>query len=198
MKSLIGMFFGLLVSTGSMATEIGPEALIKQTADRVLSEIKANSDKYKNDPEQLYAMVDEVVLPHFDFPAMTDLALGKYRNKSDASQKPLITGEFRTLLVRTYGKALLEYNDQVIVYKPMEGTEADGEVLVRTEIEQPGGFPIPLNYRLKRADENWKVYDITVDEISLVTNYRSSFARQIRKKGVDGLIQLLKERNEQQ
>lgn len=198
MKSILGMVFGLLVVTNSMATGIGPEALIKQTADKVLSEIKTNSEVYKNNPDQLYALVDEIVLPHFDFPAMTDLALGKYRNKIDASQKPLITGEFRTLLVRTYGKALLEYNDQVIVYKPMEGTEADGEVLVRTEIEQPGGFPIPLNYRLKRQDHDWKVYDITVDDISLVTNYRSSFARQIKKKGVDGLIQLLKERNEQQ
>lgn len=198
MKSLIGMLLGLLVLANGMAAEIGPEKLIKQTADQVLAEIKSNSAKYKEDPAQLYAMVDEVVLPHFDFSAMTDLALGKYENKIDASQKPLITSEFRTLLVRTYGKALLEYNDQVIVYKPMEGSVDDGDVLVRTEIEQPGGFPIPLNYRLKLGDKGWKVYDITVDDISLVTNYRSSFSRQIRKKGVDGLIELLKSRNEQE
>ena len=198
MKSLIGIFFSLLIFTNSMAAVPGPEELIKQTADRVVSEIKTNSQKYKEDIGQLYDFVDRVVLPHFDFDAMTDLALGKYENKIDAAQKPLITAEFRTLLVRTYGKALLEYNDQVIVYKPMQGSVADGEVVVRTEIEQPGGFPIPLDYRLKLGDQGWKVYDISVDDISLVTNYRSSFARQIRKEGVDGLIKLLKERNNQQ
>ena len=198
MKSLIGIFFSLLIFTNSMAAVPGPEELIKQTADRVVTEIKTNSNKYKEDIGQLYDFVDRVVLPHFDFDAMTDLALGKYENKIDAAQKPLITAEFRTLLVRTYGKALLEYNDQVIVYNPMQGSVADGEVVVRTEIEQPGGFPIPLDYRLKLSDQGWKVYDISVDDISLVTNYRSSFARQIRKEGVDGLIKLLKERNNQQ
>jgi len=198
MKIIIGILLSLLLLNNSMAAELGPEALIKQTADQVLNEIKSNSAKFKEDPDQLYALVDEVVLPHFDFTAMTDLALGKYKDKIDAAQKPLITQEFRTLLVRTYGKALLEYNDQVIVYQPMEGSESDGEVLVRTEIEQAGGFPIPLNYRLKQGEQGWKVYDITVDDISLVTNYRSSFARQIKKKGVDGLIELLRTRNEDQ
>ncbi|MCP4433165.1 MAG: ABC transporter substrate-binding protein [Gammaproteobacteria bacterium] len=197
MKLLMRVIFGLFVFTNSPATEIGPEELIRQTADQVLMEIKANSTKYREDPGQLYALVNEVVLPHFDFIAMTDLALGKYKKKINAAQKPLITAEFRTLLVRTYGKALLEYNDQVIVYKPMEGSVGDGNVVVRTEIEQPGGFPIPLDYRLKLGSQGWKVFDISVDEISLVTNYRSSFARQIKKKGVDGLIKLLKQRNEQ-
>ncbi len=198
MKILIGALLGLFICSGSIAADIGPEALIKQTSDQVLNEIKANSAKYNDNPGQLYALVDAVVLSHFDFIAMTELALGKYRNKIDATQKPLITNEFRTLLVRTYGKALLEYNDQVITFLPMEGSEADGDVTVRTEIEQAGGFPIPLNYRLRQSEQGWKVYDITVDDISLVTNYRSSFARQIKKKGVDGLIELLRTRNEEQ
>lgn len=202
MKKCVGIIVSLFLFTtllgNSFAVEIGPEQLIKQTADRVIDEIKANGEKYKEDPSQLYSLVDEVVLPHFDFVAMTDLALGRYKNKIDASQKPLITNEFRTLLVRTYGKALLEYNDQVIVFLPMEGSEADGDVTVRSEIEQPGGFPIPLNYSLRLSDQGWKVYDISVDEISLVTNYRSSFSRQIKKKGVDGLIELLRTRNEEQ
>ena len=198
MKIIIGTMLGLLMLNCGMAAEIGPEALIRQTADQVLNEIKANSAKYKDDPSQLYTLVDQVVLPHFDFVAMTDLALGKYKNEIDSTQKPLITSEFRALLVRTYGKALLEYNDQVIAFQPMEGSEADGDVTVRTEIEQAGGFPIPMNYRLRQGEQGWKVYDITVDEISLVTNYRSSFARQIRKKGVDGLIELLRSRNEEE
>ncbi len=198
MKVIIGIVLSLLMFNSSMAAELGPEALIKQTADLVLNEIKANSAKYKDDPGQLYTLVDQVVLPHFDFVAMTDLALGKYKKRIDSTQKPLIAHEFRALLVRTYGKALLEYNDQVIEYQPMEGSEADGDVTVRTEIEQAGGFPIPLNYRLRKSEQGWKVYDITVDDISLVTNYRSSFARQIKKKGVDGLIELLRTRNQEQ
>ncbi len=198
MKELIGVFLSLFLTGNSIAAEIGPEQLIRQTSDQVLNKIRTNSEKYQEDPDQLYALVDEVVLPHFDFVAMTDLALGKYKNKIDSAKKPLIANEFRILLVRTYGKALLEYNDQVIEYQPMEGSEADGEVLVRTEIEQAGGFPIPLNYRLKQGEQGWKVFDITVDDISLVTNYRSSFARQIKKKGVDGLIELLRTRIEDQ
>lgn len=198
MKIISGIFLSLVLMANSSATEIGPEQLIKQTADRVIDEIKTNGEKFKADPSQLYALVDEVVLPHFDFAAMTDLALGRYKDKIDAAQKPIITNEFRTLLVRTYGKALLEYNDQVIAFLPMEGSEADGDVTVRSEIEQAGGFPIPLNYSLRLGDQGWKVYDISVDEISLVTNYRSSFSRQIKKKGVEGLIELLRARNEEQ
>ncbi len=198
MKKIIGILFSLIFASSSYATEIGPEQLIKTTADQVLGEIKTNSAIYRDDPRKLYALVDKVVLPHFDFVAMTDLALGRYKNKVDDSQKPLITNEFRVLLVRTYGKALLEYNDQAIVYLQMEGSETDGDVTVRTEIEQAGGFPIPLNYRLKQSGDGWKVYDISVDDISLVTNYRSSFARQIRKNGVEGLVEVLKTRNQEE
>jgi len=198
MNKIIGLVISLFLVANVQATEIGPEQLIKSTADQVLSEIKTNAAQYKEDPSKLYALVDEVVLPHFDFAAMTDLALGRYKNKVDATQKPLITNEFRVLLVRTYGKALLEYNDQVIAYLPMEGSEAEGDVTVRTEIEQAGGFPIPLNYSLRKNDNGWKVYDITVDDISLVTNYRSSFARQIKKNGVDGLVKVLRTRNQEQ
>jgi phospholipid transport system substrate-binding protein len=126
---------------------------------------------------------------------MIDLALGSYKNKVSDEQRPLIIVEFRVLLVRTYGKALLEYNDQTIIYLPTEGAIEDGDVTVKTEIEQEGGFPIPMNYSLKQSKQGWKVYDISVDDISLVTNYRSSFARQIKKNGVDGLIKTLRDRN---
>ncbi|MCP3688367.1 MAG: ABC transporter substrate-binding protein [Gammaproteobacteria bacterium] len=197
MKKIIGMLLLLSLGSNAYATETGPELLIKATADRVLNEIRVNSASYREDPRQLYGLVNEIVLPHFDFLAMTDMALGRYKNKVNAAQRSLITDEFKALLVRTYGKALLEYNDQVITYLPMEGTEADGDVTVRTEIEQAGGFPIPLNYRLKHNDDGWKVYDISVDDISLVTNYRSSFARQIRKNGVEGLVEVLRTRNQE-
>jgi phospholipid transport system substrate-binding protein len=173
----------------------GPEQLIRETSDKVLDEIRTNSEQYKSDPQGVYDLVNTVVLPHFDFSAMTDLALGRYKDDVDEQQRPEIVNEFRQLLVRTYSSALLEYTDQVLVYLPMEGSEAEGEVTVRTEIEQAGGFPIPINYMLRNGDDGWKVLDISVDEVSLVTNYRSSFARAIKKNGVDGLIETLRGRN---
>ena len=198
MNKLIALLLCLLSLQVVIAAESDPQALIRQTADRVLLQIQSNSEQYLQDPAKLYALVDEVVLPHFDFVTMTELALGRYKNKITAEQKPLIINEFRVLLVRTYGKALLEYNDQEIIYLPTEGSLEAGDVTVKTEIEQQGGFPIPLNYSMKASEQGWKVYDISVDDISLVTNYRSSFARQIKKNGVDGLIKTLHDRNQEQ
>ena len=198
MKKTIGMVMGLLFLGAAQAEPVGPEQLIRDTADQVLAAIKTNAAQYRESPDKLYALVDQVVLPHFDFDAMTDLALGRHKDEIDAIHKPLVTSEFRALLVRTYGKALLEYNDQTIRFLPMEGAEADGEVIVKSEVEQQGGFPIPLDYRLRQTDQGWKVFDISVDGISLVTNYRSSFARQIKKNGVEGLIKLLRERNQEE
>jgi len=176
----------------------GPQQLIRETSDKVIDEIKTNANTYQSDPQKIYQLVDDLVLPHFDFAAMTDLALGRFKDEVSTAQKPAIVNEFRLLLVRTYSSALLEYTDQKLVYLPMEGSEADGEVTVRTEIEQAGGFPIPINYSLRLGNDGWKVFDISVDDVSLVTNYRSSFARAIKKDGVDGLIKTLQDRNQQQ
>jgi phospholipid transport system substrate-binding protein len=175
----------------------GPEKLIRDTSDKVIAEIKDNAASYQSNPQRIYRLVNEVVLPHFDFTAMTDLALGRYKDEVNDAQKPTIVNEFRQLLVRTYSSALLEYTDQELIYLPMEGSEADGKVVVRTEIEQAGGFPIPINYSLRLGEDGWKVFDISVDEVSLVTNYRSSFARAIKKEGVDGLIKTLQSRNQE-
>jgi len=184
----------LMLAVPAMAST-GPEQLIRETSEKVLDEIRKNGEQYKKDPQGVYDLVNTVVLPHFDFSAMTDLALGRYTDDVNEVQRPEIVNEFRLLLVRTYSSALLEYTDQTPVYLPMEGSEAEGVVTVRTEIEQAGGFPIPINYLLRKGDNGWKVFDISVDEVSLVTNYRSSFARAIKKNGVDGLIATLRNRN---
>ena len=195
MKRICGLILLLLVLPAQAATV--PENLIRETSDRVIADIKANRDTYRQEPGKIYQLVDSVVLPHFDFSAMTDLALGNYRDQVSAAQRPTIVNEFRQLLVRTYSSALLEYTDQELTYLPMEGSVEDGRVVVRTEIAQAGGFPIPIDYSLRRGDDGWKVFDISVDQVSLVTNYRSSFARAIKKDGVDGLIKTLQERNQQ-
>jgi phospholipid transport system substrate-binding protein len=195
-KKLYGFILLLLCLPAQAAS--APEELIRDTSDKVIEEIKINRETYRENPESIYQLVDTVVLPHFDFSAMTDLALGNYRDQVSAEQRPTIVNEFRNLLVRTYSSALLEYTDQELTYLPMEGSVDDGQVVVRTEIAQSGGFPIPIDYSLRRGDDGWKVFDISVDEVSLVTNYRSSFARAIKKDGVDGLIKTLQERNQQQ
>jgi len=194
-KVISSLILMLAVTAVPAMAAIGPEQLIRETSGKVLDEMKKNEEQYKSNPQGVYDLVNTVVLPHFDFPAMTDLALGRYKDDVNEQQRPEIINEFRMLLVRTYSSALLEYTDQVLVYLPMEGSEAEGEVTVRTEIEQAGGFPIPINYVLRNSDDGWKVLDISVDEVSLVTNYRSSFARAIKKKGIDGLIETLRSRN---
>ncbi len=190
----IAWVLGLLFLALNVQAET-PEVLIKSTTDAVLADIKVNLESYKKEPAKLYVFVKETVLKHFDFKRMTNLALGRYRRKMNEDQMTAMNEVFQELLVRTYSKALLEYEDQGVIYLPSKGSVARGDVTVRTEIDQPGGFPIPLYYKLYLKDGIWKVYDISVDNVSLVTNYRSSFSRQIKKNGVDGLIKSLRERN---
>jgi len=185
-----------LFSQNVLSNEVGPQQLIKQATDRVIEEIKLNSNDYRANPDKLFALVDEVVLPHFNFVAMTNLALYRHRKEFNDEQKIRIVHEFKTLLIRTYGKALLEYNNQEVKYLDMLGSVDKGKVKVKTEVTQTGGTAIPLDYSLRRGKQGWKVYDIQVDGISLVTNYRSSFSREISKSGVEGLIKLLNERNQ--
>ena len=196
MKKLTACLIFLLCLHTAIAAETEPEELIRQTSARLLTEIRANSEQYKQDPTGLYVLVEEVALPHFDFDRMIDLALDEHRHQVTKLQRPQIIREFRVLLVRTYSRALLDYTDQEIIYLPSEISQETGNVTVKTEIEQAGGFPIPLDYSLRQGDQGWKVYDISVDSVSLVLNYRSSFARQIRKHGIEGLIETLRDRNQ--
>ncbi len=175
-----------------------PQKLISDTTTDVLNTIKANHQEYLDKPTLMFKMVDEKVLPHFDFDRMTDLALGRYKRKVKGEKKQQLVQAFRDLLVRTYGKALLEYNDQVVDYLPMRGSIDKGEVTVRTEIQQQGGFPIPINYEMYQRDGKWLVYDLSIDNISLVTNYRTTFAREIKSNGVDSLIKTLQQRSKEE
>ena len=185
-----------LFSQSVFSADIGPQHLIKQTTDLVLGEIKLNSEEYRANPDKLFELVDRVVLPHFNFVAMTNLALYRHRKEFNDEQKARIVSEFKTLLIRTYGKALLEYSNQEVNYLDMLGSVEKGKVKVKTEVNQAGGVAIPLDYSLRRGKQGWQVYDIQVDGISLVTNYRSSFSREINKNGVEGLIKLLSDRNQ--
>ena len=140
------------------------------------------------------ALIEKKVAPHFDFSRMTSLAVGRAWQKADAKQRDALIGEFHTLLVRTYANSLTAYRDQTVSFKPSRQAGSD-EVLVRSQINKPGAQPIPLDYSLVRSSGGWKVFDVAVANISLVTNYRSSFATEVEKGGVAGLLKALKEKN---
>ncbi len=172
------------------------EQLVQDTTEKVLARLKADSESLKADANLIYPMVEDLVLPHFDFHRMSIWVLGKNWRKADQVQQQQFTTEFRTLLVRTYAKALLEYTDQSMRYLPFHAQEGAKKVTVKTEIEQRGGPSIPLHYSMYlNSAAQWKVYDIKVDGVSLVSNYRSSFATEIRNGGIPRLLDKLVEMN---
>jgi phospholipid transport system substrate-binding protein len=174
------------------AATMGPDELVRQTSERVLSTLEKNKALYDKEPDRIYQLVDDIILPHLDFVAMSKLALGKNWNQATADQQTRFTEAFKSMLIRTYSKSLTEYAGQKIEflpYRPADPTKMTTEVSSR--ILQSNGPAIPIDYRLRLKDDAWKVYDITIDGISLVTNYRNSFAGDIRAVGMDGLIDKL-------
>ncbi len=173
------------------------EQLVQETTDKVLTRLRADSDKLEADSSLIYPLVEDLVLPHFDFAKMSQWVLGKNWRTADETQREQFTNEFRTLLVRTYAKALLEYTDQSMRYLPFHAEEGARKVTVKTEIEQAGGPAIPLDYSMYlNSAGQWKVYDIKVDGVSLVLNFRSSFATEIRNGGIPKLLEKLAQMNQ--
>ena len=199
MRKLILLSIALLLMQGVVRAEVAPEELVRKTADNILAEIKQHRDVYSKDYAKLYKMADEKVLLHFDFRRMSQWVLGRFWKEATTEQRDRFTSEFRDLLVGTYSQALLNYNDQKIAYLPVQRKPDDTEVTVKTEVKQTGGQPnIPIHYSFyKNKDNAWKVYDITIEGVSLVTNYRSVYATKIREKGMDALIAEITENNRQ-
>lgn len=186
----------ILLSSAPLQAADEAQQLVMDTSTKVLERLRQDREKLQANPELIYPLVEDLVLPHFDFERMSIWVLGKNWRKADKQQQQQFTEQFRTLLVRTYAKALLEYTDQNINYLPFHTEEDAKRVTVRTEVTQPGGVNIPINYSMfLNQDGQWKVYDISVDGVSLVTNYRSSFASEIRQGGIDKLLARLGEMN---
>ncbi len=186
----------LLLSSPALQAAVGAQQLVIDTSTRVLERLRQDQENLKANPELIYPLVEDLVLPHFDFERMSIWVLGKNWRKADSEQQKQFIDAFRTLLVRTYAKALLEYTDQEVRYLPFHSEEDAKRVTVRTEIAQPAGVNIPLNYSMfLNREGKWKVYDISVDGVSLVTNYRTSFASEIRKGGIAKLLERLAEMN---
>lgn len=198
MKQLFSLLAGLFILCGgASASQEPPDALVKRVTDDVLSIVRADKDIQSGNTGKAIALVEAKVLPHFNFDRMTALAVGKDWRQASPEQKKRLAEEFRTLLVRTYSNALTAYKNQKIVYKPLKMQAGDTDVLVRTEIRQPGQQAVQLDYGLELQNSDWKVYDVVVAGISLVTNYRESFAQEIRAGGIDGLIASIAAKNKQ-
>ena len=185
------------LSCAPVLAQTSPDELVRDTADKMITKLKEEREVVATDPGRIYELVNAIVLPHFDFEYMSQSVLAKYWRRATPDQKSAFVGEFRTLLVRTYATSLSQYTDEKIHYLPFRSKADDSEVTVRTEVDQPGAFPIPIDYRLHRKGDQWMVFDVVIDDVSLVTNYQSSFANQIRQLGLDSFIANLAQRNRQ-
>jgi phospholipid transport system substrate-binding protein len=184
-----------LAGVGAHAQAKAPEALIKEVSTDVLEAVKADKTIRAGDLRKVIALVDQKVLPYVNFERMTSSAVGRYWRQATPDQQKRLQDEFKLLLVRTYSGALSQVSpEQKVELKPMRAAPTDNEVVVRTEIRGKGD-PIQLDYRLEKAADSWKIYDVNVLGVWLVENYRNSFAQEIGANGIDGLIAKLAERN---
>jgi len=184
----------LCFSAAGMAAE-GPDELVKRTAEDVLATVKSDKDIQAGDQEKIFALAEEKILPNFNFDKVSRMVLGKNWTRATPDQKAAFQTEFRTLLIRTYATALSKYRDQTIEYKPLRMVNGSNVASVKTQILQPGGQPIAVDYTLEKQADTWKVYDIVIEGVSLVTNYRGQFAQEIRQNGLDSLIKKLADKN---
>lgn len=178
----------------AMAEVEAPDALVKRISSDVLASVKADPAIQKGDISRIVALVDAKIMPNVNFSRMTSMAVGKAWRQATPEQQKQLQDEFKTLLVRTYAGALGEVREHTLSFKPMRSKPEDTEVVVRTEVRGKGE-PIQLDYRLEKAADSWKIYDLNVLGVWLVETYKSQFAQEISSKGIDGLIANLAQRN---
>ncbi|HEY9103892.1 ABC transporter substrate-binding protein [Chitinimonas sp.] len=190
-------FFAFIMLVAGLAVSAAdapaPETLVRNTSKEVLDAIK--KDNLQPSDKRFLALVESKVIPSFDFNRLTASAVGKSWREATPDQKTALIREFKTLLIRTYSNAVGANKLQGIEVKPVRMGEADTDVTVRTEVSITGGQPFPIDYRLAKTGADWKVYDVAVEGVSLVTNYRTNFTQTVQKDGIDGLIKALADRN---
>ncbi|HUJ01390.1 MAG TPA: ABC transporter substrate-binding protein [Usitatibacter sp.] len=195
LRFLIPLLAALLPLGASAQAQEAPDAMVKRIADEIIAIVKSDKDLQNGSSAKVVQLAEQKVLPHFDFTRMTRLAVGRNWSQATPAQREALTKEFRTLLVRTYSTSLSQYRNQKIEVKPLAAAPGDEDVVVRTAVIQEGGPQIPIDYRMEKKPDGWKVYDVVIDGASLVTTYRSSFNDQIQRSGIDGLVKTLEEHN---
>ncbi len=195
-KSLF-LVLSLMAGTSQVVAAVqSPEAVVKETSNGVIEKIESQRSALEENPSQIYELVNELVIPHFDFISMSKWVLGKNWKSANEAQRNEFIEQFKTLLVRTYARALLEYSGQEVKYFPVEQNPKSNLAVVKTELTSEGSQPFPVAYRMHQKNEEWKVVDVAVDGVSLVSTYRGSFASQIKKEGFDSLVQKLSDKND--
>jgi phospholipid transport system substrate-binding protein len=174
-----------------------PDVLVKRISTDVLDIAKADKDIQAGNEKKVMELVDAKILPYIDFQRMTALAAGRFWREATPEQKIALSNEFRTLLVHTYAGALSQVKNETVEFKPMRADPADNEVEVRSLVYRPRAEPIQLNYRLAKGPSGWKIFDINVLGAWLVETYKGTFATEIGKNGIDGLIKKLADRNKE-
>ncbi len=193
---LLALPLTLLAAPSSAA--VPPDQVARETADMTQREIRARKEELRRDPNQLYALVEQKILPHFDFERVSQLVLGQHWRSASAEQRQRFSTAFQRMLVRSYSHALIEYDSERIEWAPLRLSPGTSDVVVRSNVIRKGGPPIPINYSVHLKNDRWLVYDVTIDAISLVTNYRGTFASEIRKNGLDALIARLEQKQASQ
>ncbi len=177
------------------AADEDAQAVVRATTTAVVERVKSEKDTLRADPAKMYGLVSDMIFPHFDFNIMSQWVLGEHWKTSDAAQRQEFVEQFRRLLVRTYATALLEYSDQSIEYPANAASRNPKTATVKQDIKQPGGTILPVVYRLHNKTGDWKVFDVSVDGVSLVKTYKSSFSQVIAEGGITKLIANLREKN---
>ena len=179
------------------AQELGPDALVRVVSRDVTAAIKQDGNIRAGNTKKLVDLVESMILPHVDTARMTRLAVGAGWRQATPEQQQRLTEEFTTLLIHTYSAALVSYSDQVMDIKPVRAQSSDTEVTVKSEIRQPGAQAIAFEFTMEKSPSGWKVYDIKIAGVSLVSTYRGTFQEEIRNRGIEGLIALLSTKNRQ-
>jgi phospholipid transport system substrate-binding protein len=194
MKGLIpiGLFFFL---APALAQELGPEELVKKVTSDVMAAIKTDKELAAGDKQKAQKLAEEKILPHVDFLEATRLAVGRAWRDANPEQRKKLVEEFRSMLVRTYSNALEGYQGQEMKVLPSRNKPSDTEATVRNQFTRAGGKPVPIEYQMRKTDGGWKIYDISVEGISLVLTYRSEFDQVVKQEGIDGLIKRLSQKN---
>jgi phospholipid transport system substrate-binding protein len=186
-----------VIAAPAPAANEAPDVLVKRISNDVIDTVKADKDIQAGNRNKIMDLVNSKILPHVDSDRMTSLAAGRFWRQATPDQQKQLSEEFRTLLVYTYSGALSQIKNETVEFKPFRADAADSEVEVKSQVNMTRGEPITLNYRLNKTAQGWKIYDINVLGAWLVETYKSTFASEIGKGGIDGLIKKLRERNQQ-
>lgn len=192
---LLALALSMFLATAAGAQELGPEALVKKVTTDVLESIKSDKQLAAGDRRKALALAEQKILPHVDFREATMLAMGKAWHAATPEQQTRAVNEFRSMLVRIYSNAIDVYRGQTLKVLPVRLPAGATDVTVRNQYLAEGRPPVPVEYAMKKGPEGWKIYDISVEGVSLVLTYRAEFEQVTRTSGVEGLIKRLQQKN---